>query len=461
MKKKLIILCGFISISTIHLPAQDAAQPQTTIPSDGNSTAHADWYGQCEGRVATMKGKPCDVIFIGDSITQNFQDEPPSGWDLVGGPVWKKHYGKINALDFGVGADGTEHVLWRLDHMDIKDFTPKVAVILIGTNDTQFPAEDIAAGVKAVIAKTQATFHGVKIILLSILPTSRNTQKVIDANKIIETFGDNQTVFYFDLGSKMTPIGDNWKGVGHDHLHLSPIGYELWASEMEPLLAQLLPSYAATVADSKPDPSSKPLLSSQDAVAGVKATSKGKATVYAQTGEYGGFGGSDALPAAATDGDASTKYLNQSHDGSNNPGINSGLVVTPKVGSSIVTSVLFTAANDVPDRDPTTFTLEGSNDADAMAEGAKGFTLIYEGTTGMGQDPGRGNPGDIVKFTNATAYKTYRILITSIRSQQADSVQYAEIQLFGTIASSNGTATGTDKSGTNGERAQLGKILGQ
>ena len=48
------------------------------------------------------------------------------------------------------------------------------------------------------------------------------------------------SVFYFDLASLMTPVGDNWKGIGADHLHLTPEGYELWASSMEPLLSRLL-----------------------------------------------------------------------------------------------------------------------------------------------------------------------------------------------------------------------------
>ena len=240
MKKNILLLVGSLVVSFAQLSAQTTTHPVTTIPSDANSKAHPQWYTECEGRVAAIKGQECDIIFIGDSITQNFQNQPPSGWDLVGGDVWKKYYGNRHALDFGVGADGTEHVLWRLDHMDIKDLTPKVAVILIGTNDTQYSSADIAAGVQAVVAKTQQTFKGVKIILLSITPTTRQTQTVLDTNKIIQTFGDDKTVFYFDLASKMTPEDDNWKGVGHDHLHLKPEGYELWASEMDPLLTRLL-----------------------------------------------------------------------------------------------------------------------------------------------------------------------------------------------------------------------------
>ena len=215
--------------------------PASTTPSDANYKEHSPWNKECEDRIAAMKGKPCDLIFIGDSITHNFV-EPPSVWSLTGKAVWDKYYAPRNALDFGVGADATQHVLWRLDHMDIREFKPKVAVILIGTNNTQDIPADIALGVKVVVAKTQARFPGVKVILLSILPTTRETQRMADANQIIKTFGNDRDVFYFDLASKMTPVGDNWKGIGFDHLHLSPEGYQLWASSMEPLLKQLLES---------------------------------------------------------------------------------------------------------------------------------------------------------------------------------------------------------------------------
>jgi lysophospholipase L1-like esterase len=195
---------------------------------------------ECEKQVAAMKGKPCDLIFIGDSITQNYLGTPTAKWKSVGITVWNQYYANRNALDFGVGADQTQNVLWRMDHMDIKGLKPKVAVILIGTNNIKNTPEEIAAGVKAVVEKTEQVFPGVKIILVSILPNARATQKMADANKIIQTFGDNQTVFYLDVASTMTPVGKSWKGLGPDRLHLLPEGYQLWASEMEPLLTKLL-----------------------------------------------------------------------------------------------------------------------------------------------------------------------------------------------------------------------------
>jgi lysophospholipase L1-like esterase len=212
----------------------------TTIPSDDNYKSHSAFNRQCEAQVAAMRGKPVDVIFIGDSITQNFVNDPTPRWPMAGKAIWDRCYAHRNALNFGVGADRTENVLWRLENMNVKDFRPKVAVVLIGTNNNWVPAEAIAAGVKAVLKKTQDTFPGVKIILVSILPNARATQKMADANKIIQGFGDDRSIFYFDLASKMTREGDGWKGIGRDHLHLTPEGYELWAAEMEPLLSRLL-----------------------------------------------------------------------------------------------------------------------------------------------------------------------------------------------------------------------------
>jgi lysophospholipase L1-like esterase len=238
--RTVLMVMVIFSLSLLSDHAAGTNAPLTTVPSEGNYQSHYAFNKSCEEQVAAMKGKPCDIIFIGDSITQNFLGRPTPGWGSVGGSVWDKYYANRRALNFGVGADATQHVLWRLDHMDIKEFKPKVAVILIGTNNNRNSPEDIAAGVKAVVVKTEQTFSTAKIILVSILPNARATEKMAAANQIIQPLGDNKTVFYFDLASKMTPSGDSWKGLGPDRLHLTPEGYELWASEMEPLLAKLM-----------------------------------------------------------------------------------------------------------------------------------------------------------------------------------------------------------------------------
>jgi lysophospholipase L1-like esterase len=255
-------LAAVLSLILIHrgfgqAPIAPTAPIPTTVPSPSNYLAHPPGNIKCMERVGAMMGKPCDILFIGDSITENFAESPDGSWDvadgvtiplvpgqhgfdLTGRQVWEKHYAGRNALNFGVSADGTENILWRMDSMNIGGFRPKVVVIMAGTNDIHFEPDEIAAGVKAVVDKTRGMFPEAKIILISILPNARATQKMADANQIIRTFADNQTVFYFDLASMMTPEGDSWRGIGHDRLHVTPEGYEMWASGMEPLLTKLL-----------------------------------------------------------------------------------------------------------------------------------------------------------------------------------------------------------------------------
>ena len=48
-----------------------------------------------------------DIEFIGDSITQ--------GWEGAGKNVWAEFYGKRKVINFGVGGDRTQHVLWRFE----------------------------------------------------------------------------------------------------------------------------------------------------------------------------------------------------------------------------------------------------------------------------------------------------------------------------------------------------------
>ena len=206
--------------------------PASTIPSDSNHRMHPDWNRGCEDRLAAMQGKRCDVIFIGDSITDM--------WNGPGRAVWDHYYAGRHALNFGVGGDKTQNVLWRLDTWAVRAFKPKVAVVLIGTNNIGDRAEEIAAGVKTVLAKTGQVYPGVRVILVSILPRAEQPEKVAKADQLIRAFADEQTVFYCDLAARMTPQGDTWTGLGPDRLHLGPEGYALWAAEMEPLLARLL-----------------------------------------------------------------------------------------------------------------------------------------------------------------------------------------------------------------------------
>lgn len=160
-----------------------------------------------------------------------------------------------------------------------------------------------------------------------------------------------------------------------------------------------------------------------DPIVALMQTSKGQPNVLVE-----GTGAEGA--ARAIDGNLNSKYFNTSASGTGaDPhGDNTGFVVTPS-GNSAVTKVQFATANDMPDRDPLAITVEGSNDPNASAAGGNGFTVLYDGPTGLEIDPGRNTWGPVITFPNTTAYKTYRVLVTRTRGDSIDGTQYSEVRL--------------------------------
>ena len=262
MKHFLVIACaiwlGFDAGAQTNAPSASSTPPtnspaaghpaklpeplSTTTPDNTRYLNDPQLLTDCTARLAAMSDKPCDIIFIGDSIT--------AAWLGEGKTVWEKSYAPRHALDFGIGGDKTQNVLWRLNNMDLQNLKPKVAVVLIGTNNTMNTPHEIANGVKAVLANTQEAFPGVKIILVSIMPNARAEDKMMQADSLIKSYADDSTVYYLDLVPLMPEVttaspdagttDTNWKGLGPDRLHPDTSGYQIWADAMEPLLTKLL-----------------------------------------------------------------------------------------------------------------------------------------------------------------------------------------------------------------------------
>jgi lysophospholipase L1-like esterase len=182
---------------------------------------------------AAEAGKDCQLIFIGDSITQ--------GWEGEGKQVWADHYAKYKAVNLGIGGDRTQHVLWRLDNGNLEGLSPKAAVVMIGTNNSNGEdntVEQVAGGVRAIVQKLREKLPNTKILLVAIFPRGENPNpqrgKVLQVNQIIHKLADGQNVIWVDFGHKLvTDEGQIPHDIMPDYLHLSPKGYEIWAQSIE------------------------------------------------------------------------------------------------------------------------------------------------------------------------------------------------------------------------------------
>jgi len=186
-----------------------------------------------------VKQGKVDLIFIGDSITHS--------WEKEGKDVWEEHYGHRNAVNLGISGDRTEHILWRLDNGNIDGISPKVAVVMIGTNNNppRNTSEEIADGIIAICKKLRTKLPKTKILLLGIFPRERKPcamrEELAKASKIASRIVDGKMIHYLDIGDKfLEPDGSISKEVMNDYLHLTPKGYRIWAEAIEPKLAKLM-----------------------------------------------------------------------------------------------------------------------------------------------------------------------------------------------------------------------------
>jgi lysophospholipase L1-like esterase len=245
MTNRLLASFCLASALAFSLPAQTTNNPAlgaewesavTPIPRTGKPELR---YKELVERVKQNQGK-VDVLFVGDSITQ--------GWEGSGKDVWKKYYGKMKAVNIGIGGDRTEHVLWRLDHGNADGMEPKVTVLMIGTNnsgDGRNSPEEIVDGVTACVKKLQEKFPKTKVLLLGIFPRGEkfNNQRgrILQINQAIHRLDDGKNVFFLDFGHVFVNAdGTISKEIMPDYLHLSPQGYEMWAKAIEPKLKVLL-----------------------------------------------------------------------------------------------------------------------------------------------------------------------------------------------------------------------------
>jgi lysophospholipase L1-like esterase len=236
------------------LPAEKAAA-QTPAPAPDHRasiplirTNQPNWMSRHEKFVAEAKQGGIDLLFLGDSITDF--------WRNRGSNVWNKYYASRHAADFGISGDRTEHVLWRLEHGELDGIHPKVAVLMIGTNNSgDNPADDIAAGIKRMLDDIRAKTPGTKVLLLGVFPRgprkgkagsaaddSAKRMEVIQAvNEKISKFDDGKTVTYLDIGAKfLGPDGKIPDDVMPDQLHPSEKGYQIWADAMNPTLDRMM-----------------------------------------------------------------------------------------------------------------------------------------------------------------------------------------------------------------------------
>jgi lysophospholipase L1-like esterase len=216
-----------------------------------NDVRLRDWpqlarYKDMNRTVAAPSATDTRVVFMGDSITDNWQ-QPRFGGFFPGKPY----------IDRGISGQTTPQMLLRF-RADVIDLKPKVVVILAGTNDVAgntgpMSDDEIEANLESMAELAKA--HGIKVVLSSITPTSayhtparaipQTTQRPLARleaiNAWMKKYAAANGLVYLDYFSAMVDASGQMKAeFTADDLHPTPEGYAVMAPLAEAAIQKAL-----------------------------------------------------------------------------------------------------------------------------------------------------------------------------------------------------------------------------
>ena len=194
-----------------------------------------DWaqYGRYEQQNAALTGEPVEVVFMGNSITDNWIGADPD------------FFARNGFVDRGISGQTTAEMLARF-RRDVIDLNPKAVVILAGINDIAqnngaIKLENVFGNIVSMC--DLARYNGIKVVLCSLLPCDRFSwrpemdpaEEVRRLNTMLERYAAEQKIPYVDYHRAL----DNGSGgmseeFSQDGCHPVLSGY----LRMEPLVVE-------------------------------------------------------------------------------------------------------------------------------------------------------------------------------------------------------------------------------
>ncbi|XP_056299748.1 platelet-activating factor acetylhydrolase IB subunit gamma [Pseudoliparis swirei] len=213
------------------MSAEDPNPAATPTPCE-DTQGDGRWMSLHNRFVSDSKDKEPDVLFVGDSLVQLMHQFG----------IWRQLFSPLHALNFGVGGDATQHVLWRLSNGELDNISPKVVVLWVGTNNHSQTAEQICEGIMAIVQVIKNKLPDARTLVLGVLPRGKSPNPLRGKNARVSRLVQEAVVSVPPpsfLMESPTPLSSNGSISHHDmydYLHLTPQGYQ---AVCEPLHAHL------------------------------------------------------------------------------------------------------------------------------------------------------------------------------------------------------------------------------
>ena len=249
----LLLAAGLFQSAVAQAAAATVAAPSAAVaPSNDASaatpkTGNKRFFELHDSFLKRGKADPIGVLFLGDSITEGWMKAPH---------IWEHYFGAYQPANFGIGGDKTQHVIWRIENGELDGISPKVLVLMLGTNNTgENTTLEIAAADRKIVQLIKQHLPHTKILLLAIFP--RGTRKLKDGttepwekkmeiihavNADLAKLDDGKMIRYLDINAHF--LSNDGVTIPNiimpDQLHSNAAGYQLWAEAIKPTLDQLM-----------------------------------------------------------------------------------------------------------------------------------------------------------------------------------------------------------------------------
>ena len=162
--------------------------------------------------------------------------------------IWDSLFKPLNAANFGISGDRTQHLLWRIQNGNFDKIKPKVIPLEIGVNNfADNTANEVAGAIKSIVRALQKKVPGVKILLFGPLPTGNDN---LEPNRVkyklihgtIKGLDNGKTILYQNMDQLFfNPDGTLVPGLlAGDGIHLTAAGYRQWAGVIIPAAKKLM-----------------------------------------------------------------------------------------------------------------------------------------------------------------------------------------------------------------------------
>lgn len=192
------------------------------------------WMQRRSGWADRVEQDQGAVVFLGDSITQGWNDD------------FRDKFPDVKVANRGISGDTTRGMLIRMQE-DVLALDPAAVVMLMGTNDLEEMAtpKQVAANFQLIIERLKQHDSQMPIVVCEVFPSHAEKKRPSDKIKLVNALyrtavqGDPQVTVIDTWTLFANESGDAKAGEFPDLLHPNDLGYEKWARALRPVLATL------------------------------------------------------------------------------------------------------------------------------------------------------------------------------------------------------------------------------